>query len=145
LDNQTSEEAPKGLKENSMTIAKRMSLTLTAAIVAGTLLSTSPLSAKPASTPTRNTPTSGSGCFVTDANGASSFDASCSYHLTWQTDSNGDLLAAMYHDHGQLPPGAALPKSTIIRDISFDDVRCQERITPSGEYTSECYAQVRSQ
>lgn len=116
---------------------------LTASAVLG--LVAAPVQAKPSTTPTRNTPTSGSGCFVTDANGTSTFDSSCSFHLTWQTDSAGNFLAAMYHDHGNLPAGAVLPKSTIIRDISFDDVRCQERITPSGVYTSECYAQVRSQ
>jgi len=116
-----------------------VSATLMSAVTAG------PAQAKPSAIPTRNTPTSGSGCFVTDANGTTTFDASCEYHVTWQTDSAGNFLAAMYHDHGQLPAGAALPSSAIIRDISFDDVRCQERITPSGSYTSECYAQVRSQ
>lgn len=115
------------------------------ALLVGAVAAAMPIAAKPSTTPTRNTPTSGSGCFVTDANGTTTFDASCSFHLTWQTDSAGNFLAAMYHDHGQLPAGAALPTSTIIRDISFDDVRCQERITPSGNYTSECYAQVRSQ
>jgi len=116
-----------------------------AALLVGAVAAAMPIAAKPSTTPTRNTPTSGSGCFVTDANGTTTFDASCSFHLTRQTDSAGNFLAAMYHDHGQLPAGAALPTSTIIRDISFDDVRCQERITPSGSYTSECYAQVRSQ
>ena len=111
----------------------------------GAAVAITPLQAKPSTTPTRNTPTSGSGCYVTDANGVTTFDASCSYHLTWQTDSAGNLLAAMYNDHGQLPAGAALPSSTLIRDISFDDVRCEERVAPSGQYNSNCYAQVRSQ
>lgn len=123
---------------------KRASIT-TLAVAIGALSLAASVQAKPSATPTANTPTSGSGCFVTDANDVTTFDPSCQYHLTWQTDSNGNFLAAMYNDHGQLPAGAALPTSTIRRDISFDDVRCEERVAPSGAYNSNCYAQVRSQ
>ncbi len=123
----------------------RLSTFLGSALLLGFAMAATPIQAKPQTTPTANTPTSGSGCYVTDANGVTTYDASCSYHLTWQTDSAGNLLAAMYNDHGQLPAGAALPSSTIRRDISFGDVRCEERVTPSGAYNSNCYAQVRSQ
>ena len=125
-------------------MTKRMIPTITAAFAASAFF-TAPAAATPTDThPTAASSQWGSGCYVTDANGTTTLDASCPYHLQLQTDINGNLLSAMYQDHTQLPSGAALPGSTISRDISFDDVRCTERITPSGQYSSECYFQSRS-
>ncbi len=125
---------------------KTMAFALTAASFAGSVIFAAPVTATPQDThPTSASAEWGSGCYVTDANGTTTFDASCPYHLQLQTNTNGDLVSAMYHDHSQLPAGAALPSSAIIRDISFGDVRCTERITPSGQYSSECYFQSRSQ
>jgi hypothetical protein len=124
--------------------------TIVRALPAACLASAAIFAAPAAATPDDTHPTSassewGSGCFVHDANGTATFDPSCEYHLQLQLDTDGNLISAMYHDHTQAPAGAALPSSTLIRDISFDDVRCTERITPSGQYSSECYFQSRSQ
>ena len=104
------------------------------AAVIGAAALAAPVQAKPSGHPTSNTPTTGSGCFVSDANDVSSFESSCSFHLTWQTDTDGNMLAAMYNDHGQLPAGAAFPTSTIRRDISFDNVRTYVRTAAGWKY-----------
>jgi len=128
-----------------MTDRKTIAFTLLAATIAGSAMFAAPALATPTNAhPTAASSQWGSGCYVTDANGTTTLDASCPYHLQLQTDTDGNLLSAMYHDYTQLPSGAALPGSTISRDISFDDVRCTERITPSGQYSSECYFQSRS-
>lgn len=119
---------------------KTIGIALAAAVFAA------PASATPTDTrPTAASSTSGSGCYVNDANGATTYVPSCSYRLQTQFDTAGNLISAQYHDNTQAPAGAALPSSAIIRDISFDNVRCTERLTPSGQYTSNCYFQSRSQ
>jgi hypothetical protein len=126
-----------------MTNRKTIALMLAAASAA---MFAGPAVATPSDThPTAASSEWGYGCYVTDAAGVTTYIASCPYHLQLQLDSNGNLISAMYQDHSKLPAGAALPSSATITDISFDDVRCTERITPSGQYMSECYFQSRSQ
>ena len=124
----------------------RKAIALIAASLASVALVSAPAYATPEDThPTAATAEWGTGCYVHDANGTTTFDPSCEYHLQLQLDTEGNLISAMYQDHTQAPAGAALPNSAIIRDISFDDVRCTERLTPSGQYKSDCYFQSRSQ
>lgn len=94
-------------------------------------------------------PFDNNGCFVTDAAGASTLDTGCKAHLTLRTI-DGEFAVAMYQDHGQLPAGAALPSTSIVRDTSYTLegvglITCSETITPSGGYKSKCYFNVRTQ
>jgi hypothetical protein len=94
-------------------------------------------------------PFGNNGCFVTDAAGVTTLDTTCQAHLEVRTVS-GDFAEAMYQDHGQLPPGAALPSTAVINDISYELsgvgwITCSETITPSGDYKSKCYFNIQTQ
>jgi hypothetical protein len=94
-------------------------------------------------------PFDNNGCFVTDSAGVSTLDTGCKAHLTLRTI-DGEFAVAMYQDHGQLPPGAALPSSAVVNDISYvlpgtGLITCSETITPAGGYKSKCYFNVRTQ
>jgi hypothetical protein len=94
-------------------------------------------------------PFDNNGCFVTDVAGVSTLDTGCRAHLTLRTV-DGEFAQAMYQDRGQLPPGAALPSSAVVNDISYrlegvGLITCSETITPSGGYKSKCYFNVRTQ
>lgn len=102
------------------------------------LAGASSVSASPASTG------KGTGCYVTDANGAYYLDASCQAHDVIKYDADGTLAFYSYQDAGQLPAGAAIPSSAINNtyevcyNFSFG-VTCgtvHETITPSGAYKS---------
>lgn len=119
--------------------------------IAGGALLASPAAARP--DPDRAVslwdPFGNNGCFVTDAAGASTLDTGCKAHLALRTI-DGEFAVAMYQDHGQLPPGAALPSTATVRDTSYTLegvglVTCSETITPSGGYKSKCYFNVRTQ
>ena len=94
-------------------------------------------------------PFDNNGCFVTDVAGTTTLDGGCRAHLTLRTI-DGEFAVAMYQDHGQLPPGAALPSSAVVNDISYQLdgvglITCSETITPAGGYKSKCYFNVRTQ
>ena len=129
----------------------RMNALAAALAFAGAALLAAPASAKP--DPDRAIsiwdPFDNNGCFVTDAAGVSTLDSGCRAHLTLRTI-DGEFAVAMYQDHGQLPPGAALPSSAVVNDISYQLegvglITCSETITPAGGYKSKCYFNVRTQ
>jgi hypothetical protein len=81
-------------------------------------------------------------CFVQDAN-LVQYTVACDYHEVLKTDENGNVIAVLnYQDHAQLPPGAALPTTTL-HSIFHVDCDCiydgdyQQVLTPSGEYHSQ--------
>lgn len=87
-------------------------------------------------------PHSGGRCFVQDANGVQYLDNECEYHEVLQYDASGRAIAVLnYQDRGQLPPGAALPETTI-RFVLHVDCGCvydgdyQAVLAPNGEYHS---------
>jgi hypothetical protein len=80
-------------------------------------------------------------CFVQDAN-LVQYTVPCDYHEVFKTDENGNRIALlMYEDQAQLPPGAALPTTTL---HSIFHVACGclfegdygQILTPSGVYHS---------
>jgi hypothetical protein len=87
-------------------------------------------------------PDKGTGCLVRDADLVQHVDPDCDYHEVFKYDSRGNSYTLLhYQDHGQLPPGAALP-ATAVQVILHVDCDCiydgdyLETITPSGEYHS---------
>lgn len=132
-------------------IQTRMNAFAAAIAFAGAALIAAPAAAKP--DPDRAVslwdPFGNNGCFVTDVAGVSTLDTGCKAHLTLR-NLDGEFAVAMYQDHGQLPPGAALPSSAVVNDISYvlegvGPITCSETITPAGGYKSKCYFNVTTQ
>ena len=118
-----------------------------AVVLAVALLATG-TSVGAAATPAPATPDRGTGCYVTDANGQSFFDESCTAHDVIRFGADGSLEFYAYQDVGQLPPEAARPASVIRNSYeacyaySFG-VTCGEvveTITPGGAYRSSFMA-----
>ena len=87
---------------------------------------------------------SGTGCLVADANGAYTFDGTCSWHLVFKLDQAGNPQLLRYQDHGTLPEGAPHPKQTRHNALTTDfggGVVCTgtEVTMPRGEYKSDCH------
>ena len=82
-------------------------------------------------------------CLVTDANGVNYGDPTCTFHLVVKTDAAGNVVFVQYQDHGQLPPGAALPTQALHAEIFVACGGCifegtyKYVVTPSGEYKSK--------
>jgi hypothetical protein len=132
-------------------VKTRMNAFAAAMAFAGAALVAAPAAARP--DPDRAVslwdPFGNNGCFVTDVAGVTTLDTGCKAHLALRTI-DGEFAVAMYQDHGQLPPGAALPSSAVVNDISYHLegvglITCSETITPSGGYKSKCYFNVRTQ
>lgn len=130
---------------------KKMIAFATALTFAGAVMLAAPAAAKP--DPNRAIslwdPFDNNGCFVTDAAGVTTLDSGCQAHLTLRTVS-GEFAQAMYQDLGQLPPGATVPSTATVNDISYHLegvglITCSETITPSGAYKSKCYFNVQTQ
>lgn len=107
------------------------------ALTVGLVLAVAPASSMPAET------SKGTGCIVEDANGVHYFDAECRWHQVVKRDKNGNIAFVHYQDHGQLPPGAALPGRALHTTLPFFCGGCilqgnyEQVITPSGEYKSK--------
>jgi hypothetical protein len=91
----------------------------------------------------------GLGCFVTDAAQNTTFDETCTWHLTVTRDAEGNVEFYSYSDQGHLPPGAALPtvksQKSYFSQVFFDTelqtfIECSgyELITSKGQYKSNC-------
>jgi hypothetical protein len=80
-------------------------------------------------------------CWVHDANGVQYTDFDCDWMDVVKYDENGNEILLQYHDHGHLPPGAALPDRAI-RMVFHVDCNCkydgdyQEILMPNGAYMS---------
>jgi hypothetical protein len=80
-------------------------------------------------------------CWVHDANGVQYTDLECDYQEVIKYDENGNAILLQYHDHGQLPAGAALPHEAM-RMIMHVDCDCMydgdymEVLMPNGAYMS---------
>lgn len=85
---------------------------------------------------------SGLGCLVQDANGVQYVDSACEYHLVYKLDEAGNIVFVHYQDHGQLPPGAALPTEAVRTTLFVSCGGCvyegtyEQVLAPSGEYKS---------
>jgi hypothetical protein len=86
---------------------------------------------------------SGNGCLVRDADGVYWSDPGCSWHTVTRTDRDGNRVIFSYHDHGQLPPGAAVPsrasRNSGTIGIGMGQTCDYTEVTsPSGQYRSDC-------
>jgi hypothetical protein len=110
------------------------------ALAGAVALMASPVWAKPNGPINATVVERASGCWVRDANGAYHLDANCEYMILEHRDRDGHLQHFRYRDHGRLPDGA--PRPDTAQRITTPHPFCiggyDERITPGGEYTSEC-------
>jgi hypothetical protein len=86
-------------------------------------------------------PHRGSVCWVHDANGVQYTDYECDYQEVFKYDENGNPILLQYHDHGHVPPGAALPHEALktILHVACDcpyDGDYMEVLMPNGAYMS---------
>lgn len=88
-------------------------------------------------------------CYPQDATGAVDPNGTCTSKNTLKVDDNGDPLVGMYWDHGQISEAAPHPTSTVTFDNSFAFgafwITCTSRLTPSGQYNSNCYFNRQTQ
>lgn len=114
----------------------RIPLAITVALATlGLLLAPAPVLASPAH------PHKGKVCWVHDANGVQYTDWDCDYQEVVKYDENGIPILLQYHDHGHLPPGAALPHEAMKMILHVDcgcmyDGYYMEVLMPNGAYMS---------
>ena len=88
-------------------------------------------------------PQKGTICWVQDANMVTYVDDECEYHQIFKLDEAGHIVGLLnYQDHGHIPPGAALPTTTMIAVFHVDcncifDGDYRVVLAPNGEYHSQ--------
>jgi len=79
-------------------------------------------------------------CWVHDANGVQYTDFECDYQEVFKFDENGNPILLQYHDHGHVPPGAALPHEAMRMTFHVDSGMYKgdymEVLMPNGAYMS---------
>lgn len=80
-------------------------------------------------------------CWVHDANGVQYTDDNCDWQMVYKYDEAGNAILLQYHDHGHLPPGAALPDRAMQMILHVEcncmyDGYYQEILMPNGAYMS---------
>lgn len=85
-------------------------------------------------------PQKGKACWVHDANGVQYTDWECDYQVVIKYDEDGNPIVLQYHDHGHLPPGAALPHEAMQMIFHVDSGMYagdyMEVLMPNGAYMS---------